>query len=71
MSVLLQAIENICAAGGDPADRETVRAAVFDIHDFSGVLGTWSFDENGDTSLTNMTFYQVQNGQYVDIGVFK
>jgi len=71
MNVLLQGIENICAAGGDPTDRETVRAAVFDIRDFSGVLGTWSFDENGDISITEMTFYKVENGEYAYLGVFK
>ena len=43
-----------------PTDRAAVRAAVFAIKDFDGALGTWSFDANGDTSLTDMTFYQVQ-----------
>ena len=71
MNVLLQAIENICATGGDPANRETVRAAVFAIRDFSGVLGTWSFNENGDTTLTDMTIYQVKRGAYTYLGVFR
>ena len=71
MNVLLQAIENICATGGDPANRETVRAAVFAIRDFSGVLGTWSFNENGDTTLTDMTIYQVKRGAYTYLGVFQ
>ena len=71
MSVLLQAIENICMEGGDATNRETVRAAVFAITEFSGVLGTWSFDENGDTSLTDMTFYEVQDGEFISDGSYR
>ncbi len=71
MNVLMQALENVCAAGGNPADRATVNKAVFAIKDFNGVLGTWSFDANGDTSITDMTIYQVQNGAYTPVGTFK
>jgi branched-chain amino acid transport system substrate-binding protein len=71
MNVTLQAIENVCAGGGDPTDRKQVRDAIFAIKDFSGVLGTWSFDENGDTTLSDMTIYQVQGGAYTTVGTFK
>jgi len=71
MNVLLQAIENVCASGGDPSNRKAVRDAVFAIKDFNGVLGTWSFDANGDTSLTDMSIYQAKNGAYVAVGTFK
>jgi branched-chain amino acid transport system substrate-binding protein len=71
MNVILKAIEDVCAAGGDPTDRATINKAVFAIKDFQGALGTWSFDTNGDTSLTDMTFYQVQKGSYVPVGTFK
>ena len=71
MNVALKAIEDVCAAGGDPTDRATLTAAVFAIKDFDGALGTWSFDANGDTSLTDMTFYQVKDGAYVSVGTFK
>jgi branched-chain amino acid transport system substrate-binding protein len=71
MSVALQAIEDVCAAGGDPTDRAAINDAVHAIKDFDGVLGTWSFDANVDTTLTDMTFYQVQGGAYVPLGVFK
>jgi len=71
MNVILKAIEDVCAAGGDPTDRATITKAVFAIKDFDGALGTWSFDANGDTSLTDMTFYQVQKGAYVAVGTFK
>ncbi len=71
MSVALKAIEDVCAAGGDPTDRAAVNSAVFAIKNFDGALGTWSFDANGDTSLTDMTFYQVQGGAYTSVGTFK
>ncbi len=71
MNVLLKAIENVCASGGDPSNRKAVRDAVFAIKDFNGVLGTWSFDKNGDTTLTDMTVYEVKNGSYVAVGTFK
>jgi len=71
MNVILKAIEDVCAAGGDPTDRATINKAVFAIKNFDGALGTWSFDANGDTSLTDMTFYQVQKGAYVAVGTFK
>jgi branched-chain amino acid transport system substrate-binding protein len=71
MNVLLKAIENVCAQGGDPSNRKQVRDAVFAIKDFPGVLGTWSFDQNGDTTLTDMTVYQVKDGAYTAVGTFK
>ena len=71
MNVLLAAIENICKNGGDPSVRKQVRDAVFATKDFNGVLGTWSFDQYGDTTLTDMTVYQVQNGAYNAVGTFK
>ena len=71
MNVALRAIEDVCAAGGDPTNRESIRAAVFALKDFAGSLGTWSFDANGDTSLTDMTFYQVKGGKYESVGTFK
>ena len=71
MNVLLQAIENVCAAGGDPGNRKAVRDAVYATRDFDGILGTWSFDANGDISLSDMTVYQVQSGAYAALGTFK
>jgi branched-chain amino acid transport system substrate-binding protein len=71
MNVALKSIEDVCAAGGVPTDRAAITSAVFAIKNFDGALGTWSFDANGDTSLTDMTFYQVQGGAYVPVGTFK
>ncbi len=71
MNVALKAIEDVCAAGGNPTDRAAINTAVFAIKNFDGALGTWSFDANGDADLTDMTFYQVQGGKYVAVGTFK
>jgi hypothetical protein len=39
-------------------------AAVFATANYDGVLGTWSFDANGDTSLTTMSGRAVVNGRF-------
>jgi branched-chain amino acid transport system substrate-binding protein len=69
-NVLVDAIERICKDGKDPTDRKTVLDYVFATKDFDGVLGKWSFDKNGDTSLTTMTGYVVKDGKYATSGVF-
>jgi branched-chain amino acid transport system substrate-binding protein len=71
MSVVLAGIEGVCKAGGDPTDRATLTKAVMATKDFNGVLGTWSFDANGDTTLTDMTVYQVKSGAFTSVGTFK
>ncbi len=45
-------------------DRAAIRDAVFATKDFDGVLGKWSFDQNGDTTLTTMSGQQVKNGKF-------
>ncbi|MCC7106210.1 MAG: branched-chain amino acid ABC transporter substrate-binding protein [Chloroflexi bacterium] len=46
-------------------DREAIRQAVLATKDFSqGVLGTWSFDNNGDTTLTTMSGSIVKGGKW-------
>jgi len=70
MGAAFKAIEDVCADGGDPTDRESIRAAVFAIKDFDGALGTWSFNENGDISLPYFLIGQVQSGKYEDFGTF-
>ncbi len=62
-TVLIDAIERICTAGGDPTNRETVRKAVFETKDFDSVLGKFSIDANGDTTITTMSGNQVQSGK--------
>jgi branched-chain amino acid transport system substrate-binding protein len=70
MGAALKAIEDVCAAGGDPTDRAAVNKAVFAIKDFEGALGTWSFDENGDITLPYFLVGQIQGGSYADYGTF-
>jgi branched-chain amino acid transport system substrate-binding protein len=70
MGAALKAIEDVCAAGGDPTDRAAITKAVFALKDFDGGLGKWSFDENGDITLPYFLVGQVQNGVYADYGTF-
>jgi branched-chain amino acid transport system substrate-binding protein len=39
--------------------------------DFKGVLGTWSFDQNGDTTLTTMSGNTVKNGKWEFVTTLK
>ena len=43
-------------------DRTAIRDAVFATKDFKGILGTWSFDANGDTTLTTMSVNEIKRG---------
>lgn len=65
-NVVLAAIETASKAGAkDPAAlRAGVLDALANTKDFKGVLGTWSFDANGDTSLTTFSGTQVKNGKF-------
>jgi len=45
-------------------DRAAIRDAVMATKDYNGVLGTWSFDANGDTSLKTMSGNVVKNGKW-------
>jgi branched-chain amino acid transport system substrate-binding protein len=43
--------------------KEDVLAALFDTKDRESVLGTYSIDENGDTTLTDYGVYTVDGGE--------
>jgi branched-chain amino acid transport system substrate-binding protein len=45
-------------------DRTAIREALMSTKDWDGVLGKWSFDANGDTSLTGMSINQVKDGKF-------
>jgi branched-chain amino acid transport system substrate-binding protein len=66
-NVVLAAIER--AAAKNPADITALRALVLDevkgTKDYAGVLGTWTFDADGDTSLTGMTGLIIKGGEFV------
>ena len=58
-------------------DGEVTRAGVvrelLATRDYNGVLGTWSFDENGDTTLTQLSGQRAENGKFeftrtIDVG---
>jgi branched-chain amino acid transport system substrate-binding protein len=65
-NVMLDAIERASEeAGGEVPDREAVVEQIFATKDYEGVLGTWSFDEDGDTSLTELSVQRVEDGAFV------
>jgi branched-chain amino acid transport system substrate-binding protein len=64
-NVMLDAIERASKeAGGEVPDREAVVKQVFATEDYDGALGTWSFDEDGDTTLTELSIQRVENGEF-------
>jgi branched-chain amino acid transport system substrate-binding protein len=56
------ALEAIHKAG--KKDRGAIVDAAFAIKDFPGSLGTWSFDENGDTTLHTLSGSIVRDGKF-------
>ena len=50
-------------------DRAGILEAISATKDFNGVLGKWSFDENGDTSSRVMSGQTVQDGKFVFVKV--
>jgi branched-chain amino acid transport system substrate-binding protein len=61
-NVMLDAIERASKKG--EVTRETVLKEIFATEDYNGVLGTWSFDEDGDTTLTELSVQRVENGEF-------
>ena len=57
------ALDALKRAGDKANDREAVVAALFATKDRSSVLGTYSIDANGDTTLTDYGLYLIKNGQ--------
>lgn len=61
------ALDAILRAG--KKDRAAIRDAVLSTRQFTGgVLGAWSFDGNGDTTLTAMSAAIVRNGRFRPTG---
>jgi branched-chain amino acid transport system substrate-binding protein len=58
MRLALDAIER-----SGTGSKEDVIAALFDTKDRSSVLGTYSIDENGDTTLTDYGVYTIEGGE--------
>jgi branched-chain amino acid transport system substrate-binding protein len=60
MALALDAIKR--SKTGDKAD---VKKALFETKDRASVLGTYSIDENGDTTLTDYGAYSIKDGKLV------
>lgn len=57
------AVEAIKRAG--VKDREAIVKAALEIKDFDqGALGTWSFDDNGDTTLRTISGNKISHGEF-------
>jgi branched-chain amino acid transport system substrate-binding protein len=62
MSLLLDAIER---AGSRGNERDQVIRETFDTRHFRSPIGTFSIDDNGDTSLLSIAGYRIRNGKPV------
>jgi branched-chain amino acid transport system substrate-binding protein len=56
------ALDSIKRAGANGNDRDAVLKALFSTKDRKSVLGTYSIDKNGDTSLTDYGLYTIKDG---------
>ncbi len=57
--VVINALNQVCKN-----DRAAIRDAVMATKDLPGLLGTWSFDPNGDTTITTLSGNQVKDGKF-------
>jgi branched-chain amino acid transport system substrate-binding protein len=69
MNILIQAIKAVLVSNGGqpPSDSQTFRDdVVTQLHqvNYSGAIGTTSFDKNGDTVNTGFTLYKVSGGAW-------
>jgi branched-chain amino acid transport system substrate-binding protein len=60
MSLLLDVIRR---AGSKASRRGEIVDGLFETRDFESAIGTFSLDENGDTTLDRVAGYQVRNGR--------
>jgi branched-chain amino acid transport system substrate-binding protein len=71
-NVMLDAIQRAYENDGEVTRAGVVRELLA-TKDYNGVLGTWSFDENGDTTLTQLSGQRAENGKFefsrtIDVG---
>jgi branched-chain amino acid transport system substrate-binding protein len=50
-------------------DRAAITEAITNLRDFDGVLGKWSFDQNGDTSLKVMAVEEIKDGKFTPVKI--
>jgi branched-chain amino acid transport system substrate-binding protein len=60
-------LEGIKRAG--KKDRAAITDAIANLRDFDGVLGKWSFDQNGDTSLKVMAVEEIKDGKFTPVKI--
>lgn len=60
MSLLLDAIRR---AGKDAKQRDEIVKQVLETRDFKSVIGTFSIDDNGDTTLQDIAGYRLDSGK--------
>jgi branched-chain amino acid transport system substrate-binding protein len=60
MRLALDAIER-----SETGEKEDILTALYDTRDRESVLGTYSIDENGDTTLSDYGVYKVKDGELV------
>jgi branched-chain amino acid transport system substrate-binding protein len=65
MSLMLSSISRATDRGRETARRSEVREALFSTHDRHSVLGTYSIDHNGDTTLRRYGVYRIVGGELV------
>ncbi|MBV9309818.1 MAG: ABC transporter substrate-binding protein, partial [Solirubrobacterales bacterium] len=65
MSLMLSAIQRATAGGTRSARRSKVLAAIFDTRNRQSVLGTYSLDRDGDTTLRRYGAYRVVRGRLI------
>jgi branched-chain amino acid transport system substrate-binding protein len=65
MSLMLDAIKRATKNGTAAASRSKVTAAIFATKNRQSLLGTYSIDANGDTTLTAYGSYKIVNGKSV------
>ena len=66
MGVALAAIKKV-----GKKDRAAIRDAIASTKSFEGVLGTWSFDANGDLTPSGIKMNQVKDGKWIYLGQTK
>ena len=62
--VVIEALKKVSDAGIKTEIRPALRAEIAKTKDFDGALGVWSFDDQGDTTLTTMSGNVVKNGDF-------
>jgi branched-chain amino acid transport system substrate-binding protein len=65
MSLMLDAVSRATDGGTSAAVRSRVTRAIFATRDRDSVLGTYSIDRHGDTTLDRYGVYRVQDGRLV------